>query len=107
MTFLGFPIEIWLAVFLAVMIKIRNAENLNVIGYITTIAISLISGVLLYMPVVELLSLSPSWHIPIAILVSLSAENIMQNVVNISSDNDMLKKFIEAWLSKKGTNNDK
>lgn len=107
MTFLGFPIEIWLAVFLAVMIKIRNAENLNVIGYITTIAISLISGVLLYMPVVELLSLSPSWRIPIAILVSLSAENIMQNVVNISSDNDMLKKFIEAWLSKKGANNDK
>lgn len=106
MTFLGFPIEIWLAVLLAVMIKIRNAKNLNVVGYVTTIAISLISGVLLYMPVVELLSLSPSWHIPIAILVSLSAENIMQNVVNISSDNDMLKKFIEAWLSKKGANND-
>lgn len=101
MVFLGFPIEIWLAVSLAVMMKIRNSKNLTIIGYVTTIGISMLSGVLLYMPVIELLTLSASWHIPVAILVSLTAENIMQNVINLSSDVEILRKIFDLWLTKK------
>lgn len=103
MVFLGHPIEIWAAILIAVMIKLRSSKNLTKYGYATTIGVAVLSGLFLYAPLITLIGLSASWEIPIAILIGLTAENIMNNIVAISSDIDLLKSFTEKFVkTKKG-----
>lgn len=102
MVFLGHPIEIWAAILIAVMIKLRSSKNLTMYGYLTTIGIAVLSGLFLYTPLIALIGLSASWEIPIAILIGLTAENIMNNIVAISSDIDLLKSFTDKFVKTKG-----
>lgn len=101
MNIFGHPIEIWFASFVAVMFKLKMTSKWTVIETVTTISIALFSGVILYIPVTELLNLSASWHVPMAILISLTAENLMKNVVDLSSDSDFFKDWIRYIVNKK------
>ncbi len=101
MNFFGYPMEIWFASFVAVMFKLKMTSNWTIVGTITTMSIAMFSGLILYLPVVELLELSASWKVPVAILVSLTAENIMKSVVDLSADGDFLKDWIRYIVTKK------
>ena len=102
MLFLGHPIEIWIALLVAVMIKVRSDKTLTKIGILTSILVSILSGVILYIPIMEIFTLSPSWSILIAILSGLTAENIMKNIVTISSNIDLMKSVTEFFVKTKG-----
>ena len=110
MNFFGYPMEMWFASFVAVMFKLKMTSNWTIVGTITTVSIAMFSGLILYLPIVELLELSASWKVPVAILVSLTAENIMKSVVDLSADGDFLKDWIRYMVTKKfdkdGKNND-
>lgn len=101
MNFFGYPIEIWLASLIAVMFRLKKTESWTIIGVLSSVAISLFSGLILYMPMVELLSLSASWHVPIAILIALTAENVMESVVDLSKDGDFIKDWLRFVVTKK------
>lgn len=101
MNFFGYPIEIWLASLIAVMFRLKKTESWTIIGVLSSVAISLFSGLILYMPMVELLSLSSSWHVPIAILIALTAENVMESVVDLSKDGDFIKDWLRFVVTKK------
>jgi len=108
MSFFGFPIEIWIASLIAVMFRLKKTESWTVIGVMSSVSIALFSGLILYMPVVELLSLSSSWHVPIAILIAITFENIMESVLDMSKDKDFVKDWLRFILSRKlDSNNEK
>lgn len=101
MNFFGYPMEIWFASFVAVMFKLKMTSNWTIVGTITTVSIAMFSGLILYLPIVELLELSSSWNVPVAILVALTAENFMKNVVDLSNDGDFFKDWIRYIVTKK------
>lgn len=94
MNFLGYPIEIWAAAIIAVFVKLQASNTLTLFGAITTVVIALLSGVFLYTPIAAILSLGTSWHIPLAIIIALSAENLMKAIVELSADKEWLKDWI-------------
>lgn len=94
MNFLGYPVEIWAAAIVAVFVKLQTSNTLTIFGAIATTIIALFSGVFLYLPIASMLSLSVSWHMPLAIIIALSAENLMKAIVEISADKEWLKDWI-------------
>jgi hypothetical protein len=101
MLFLGFPIKIWIAVIIAALIKLQSSKTLSVLGVLVTISVGIGAGVILYGPAIELLSLSPSWEIFIAILIALSAENLMRSFVELTANKDMLGDWLKIFINKK------
>jgi hypothetical protein len=103
MTFFGYPWQIWAASFMAVMVKLSMASSAPTtwIARVSTIAVALFSGLILYLPVVEMLGLSASWHVPVAIIISLTAENVMKNIAEFSEDKEFFKEWIKDFLNKK------
>lgn len=101
MNFFNYPVEIWFASFVAVMFKLKMTSKFTVIGTITTVSIAMFSGLIMYTPLVDLLQLSPSWNVPIAILVAITAENFMKNVVDISNDGQMFKDWLGFIVTRK------
>ena len=102
MLFLGHPINIWIALLVVVIIKVRSDNTLTKIGILTSVLVSILSGVILYIPIMEIFTLAPSWSIFIAILCGLTAENIMKNVVTISTNIDLMKSVAEFFIKTKG-----
>lgn len=96
------PVEIWLGILLAVLIKLRGAnfEILGFFGTAATVLISIISGVIFYVPIMDLLSLGPSWAIPTAILIALTAENLLKTVTEMTADKESLRKIAEGVLNR-------
>ena len=101
MNFFGYPIEIWLASFVAVMFKLKNNQNWSIIGILTTISITMFSGIILYKPVTSILNLSDNWQVPVAILVAITAEKIMKSVSELSEDNDFIKDWLKFFITRK------
>lgn len=101
MNFFGYPIEIWLASFVAVMFKLKNNSNISIVGTITTVAIAMFSGLIMYRPIVEIINLAPSWNVPVAILVAITAESFMKQANDISSDKDFVKDWLKYILARK------
>ena len=85
------------------MIKLQSSKTLSVLGVVTTVAVGVGAGVILYSPVIALFSLSQSWEIIVAILIALSAENLMKSFVEISAD----KEFLKGWIKYLVNRNDK
>lgn len=94
MLLFGYPVEIWVATIIAVLIKLQSSKTLSVLGVITTIVVGVGAGVILYGPVITLFALSNTWEIIVAILIALSAENLMKSFVELSAD----KEFLSGWI---------
>lgn len=107
MNFFGYPVEIWLASFVAVMFKLKKTSNWSIVGTLSTIAIALFSGLVLYGPITAIMELPTTWNVPVAILVALTAENFMNNIVNISNDSDFIKDWLKFFLTRKMEYKDK
>lgn len=101
MLFLGYPIEVWIAAFIAVIIKLQSSKRLTLLGAITTVIVGVGAGVLLYAPIVSLFSLSSSWEVIVAILIALSAENLMKSFVELSADKEFLSDWIKYLVNRK------
>ena len=101
MNFFGYPVEIWLASFVAVMFKLKNNSNMTIVGTITTVTIAMFSGLVLYRPIIEIINLAPSWNVPVAILVAITAESFMKQINDISNDKDFVKDWLKYILARK------
>lgn len=101
MNFFGYPLEIWLAAFVAVMFKLKMTSKWTIVGVVSTVGIAMFSGLILYLPMVELLKLSSSWNVPVAILIALTAENVMKNVVELSKDGEFFKDWVRFLVTKR------
>ncbi len=101
MNFFGYPIEIWLASFVAVMFKLKTNSNMSWFSILATVTIAMFSGVIMYKPIAEIFSLSASWNVPVAILIAVSAENLMKHVTRISNDEDFVKDWLKFILTRK------
>lgn len=97
MLFLGYPIEIWVATALAVLIKLKSSPFLTFFGALTTVLVGIGAGVLGYKTAVTLLELSADWNIVVAVLLALTAENIMKTIMEVSADSTVLKD-LAAWF---------
>ena len=100
--------DLWAATIIAVLIKlkasgivVKTSKFLTVFGVVSTIFISIASGMLLHVPLMELFGLSESWTIPMAILVALTAENLMKTFVDISGDSEQLKSWLSVIITRK------
>lgn len=97
---LGYPIEIWIAVTLSVIVKIRYDKKLTVVGAMVTFLVSIGSGMILYGPVMELFSLGAQWAVFIAMLIALTSDNIMKAILEISEDSSMLKDWATYFITR-------
>lgn len=101
MSLFGYPIEIWIAIAVSILIKLQSNKRLSLLGAVTTVSVALFSGLLLYQPIVVLFSLSHSWEIIIAILIALTAENLMKTLVELSADRELLTGVVKFLVTKK------
>ena len=101
MNFFGYPIEIWLASFVAVMFKLKNNQNWSIIGTLTTVTITMFSGIILYKPITVIMNLSDNWQVPVAILAAITAEKVMKNITDLSEENDFIKDWLKFFITRK------
>ncbi len=107
MNLFGYPIEIWCAAFIAMLIRLQTSNTLTWLGAIVTVCVALFAGVALYGPIMGMLGIGEGWAIPIAIIVALSAENMMKAIVELSADIEWLKDYIRLFVDRKGGSSDK
>lgn len=100
MLIFGFPIEIWLGVFAAVLVRVKSSVTLGWGGAITTTLVSTISGMILHRPFLSLTGLHQDWGILVAILIALTAENLMKGVLDWSSEKGALKNLLRAVIGR-------
>lgn len=96
----GYPIEIWFAAFVAMLIRLQTSNTLTALGAIVTVCVALFAGVILYQPVMLVFGLGEAWAIPIAIIVALSAENLMKAIVELSADKEWLTDWIRFFVDR-------
>lgn len=104
MMFLNYPIEIWLAVMVAVIIKLKSSRVMTLLGATTTTLVAVGGGMLLYDKVITLFGLSQSWEIFVAIILALTFENLMKVIVEISADTETLKGWASVFINRKSNN---
>lgn len=101
---LGYPFEIWLIVFAAVLVRLGKVSRDTILSSLMTVAIGITVGIYMHIPVLTLLGLSHDWVYLVAVLVTLTAENLMRSVVSMSRDAEFIKSILrnilEAWLKK-------
>ncbi|QCO57446.1 hypothetical protein EOK75_17175 (plasmid) [Pseudorhodobacter turbinis] len=101
---LGYPVDILILVLAASLVRVISHKDKTFFAAIVSIIVAVSAGILLFGPVVALLSLSAAWNIPIAILIALSAENIMRSIVAITGDaaflKDIIRKIVLGLLDK-------
>ena len=103
----GYPLEIWLAGLIGVFIRLQTSNKLTWLGAMSTVVVAMAASLVLYLPVTELLSLSETWHVPVAVIIALTAENIMKSLVEISADKEWLMGIIRHLVNKdRDRNND-
>lgn len=101
MIFLGYPIEIWLGVFVAVIIKLKSSRVMTILGAMTTTLVAVGGGMLLHQKVIFLFGLDPSWDIFVAIILALTFENLMKFIVELSADQAALKDLASVFINRK------
>lgn len=102
MNFLGHPWQIWAAALIAVSVKITMpGAPKSLTSRLISVFVALLSGVILYMPVVEMVGWGVGMHVPVAIIISLTAENFMRSLVDLSSDKEILREWLKDFLNKK------
>ena len=101
MNLFGYPIEIWVAAFISVLVKLKSSKHLTLLGSIVTISVALASGVILYQPMLVLLNLSSTWAVPVSIMIALTAENFMKSLVELSADKDWLREWLKFLITRR------
>ena len=105
--FLGHGLDIWILSIIIGLFRLKQSkQRLKTFGALVTVGISIFAAVLLTVPLMNILSLSASYKYFILILIALSAENIMESIVNISSDTGLFKEVLMTIFRLK-TNGDK
>jgi hypothetical protein len=105
MNILGYPIEIWIAGLIGVFIRLQTSNRLTLLGATTTVIVAMAASLILHGPIVALLGLSVSWNVPVAVIIALTAENLMKAFVEISADKEWIKGWIRHLVDKKTDNN--
>ena len=110
MNFFNYPFEIWIATIVAVLVKLRAETKLTLFGVATITLIGIGSGVIFYAPLTAAFGLSIAWQVPMACLITLTADNVMRVFLELSADRKWLGDIIRFWAIRKideGKNNDK
>ncbi len=92
------PIEIVLAVIAAVIVRMKSASTLSWIGATTTMVTGIVAGLFLYKDVAAILGLGPEYHTIIAVVIALTAENIMKIIIDASNHPDSIFRVFKAFL---------
>lgn len=100
MTFLNYPVEIWVAVFIAVIVRLKTSLTLNWTGALSTILVAIGSGMVLHKPITTLSGIGSEWELLMSILIALTAENLMKKIVDFSEDDDAVKNIVGAIVKK-------
>lgn len=100
MNFLNYPIEIWISVFVAVIVRLKSSVTLNWTGALSTTLVAVGAGMVMYKPFTALLGLSSDWELLMSILIALTAENIMKGIIDFSDDKDTVKNILKSIISK-------
>jgi hypothetical protein len=100
MIFLGYPIEIWLAAVVSVLIRFKYNQISTVLGSITSIVVAIFAGVFMHEPLMALFGINSEWAIFTAIVISLTAENFLKSIMEISEDREFIKEWIKHMLTK-------
>lgn len=100
MKFLGYPIEIWAASLIAVIVKLQTSNRLSLIGVISTVIVAMGSSLLLYIPVCDMMGYGSDAHVIVAVLIALTAENLMKAVVEFTADRKIMNGVIKHLIKK-------
>lgn len=92
------------AVFVATLVRLSTSKKLTFFSAFITSAVGMFSGLILYSPLVDMFGLSQSAEIPMAIIVALTAENLMRSFVEVSADGSFIKRLLKtivmSWTEK-------
>ena len=103
MNFLNYPIEIWISVLVAVIVRLKSSVTLNWTGALSTTMVAVGAGMIMYKPITALIGLSPDWELLMSILIALTAENVMKGIIDFSDDKDTVKNIIKFVLNRDPT----
>lgn len=93
--FLGYGIDIWITSIIVALFRLKQSkQSVLAFGGFVTLFVSIMSAVLLHTPLMIILSLSLHYKYFIIILLALTAENLMNSVIRISSDNTFIKNIL-------------
>ncbi len=98
MKFLTYPIEIWAAVLVAVVVKLQTSNRLTLIGTISTVIVAVISSLTLHQPVTDMMGWETDAHVIVAVIIALTAENLMKAIVEFTADKGKLKSIIKHFV---------
>tara|TARA_R110000796_G_scaffold11041_1_gene36887 strand:+ start:710 stop:1012 length:303 start_codon:yes stop_codon:yes gene_type:complete len=90
-----YPLEIWIAVFLAIIIKLQTSNRLTFLGVVITIFVATASALLFHLPIVAMMGWGPDSNVVVAVVLALTAENLMKAIVEISADRGFMKNLIK------------
>lgn len=98
MNLLGHPIEVWIVIAVAAIVKIMTKVTMGVVEALATIAVALGAGVSLYLPVTSMLGISPESNLSylIACSIALVFENLARNLILRTEDPKALDKVVGA-----------
>lgn len=97
----GTPPEVWVASLIAVFIKLQAEQKLTLLGVVTTFAVGVGSGIIFYAPLSAALGLSAAWHVPMACLISLTSDNLLKVILELSADRRWIGDAIRYWVTKR------
>lgn len=95
MKFLTYPIEIWIAVSVAIIVKLQTSNRLTLLGIVSTVFISMASALVLYDPICDMMNWGQDMHVIIAVIIALTSENLMKAIVEFTADRKVLKGVIK------------
>jgi len=108
MRLLETPIEVVIAILIAAVVRLKSSWSLGWIGALTTTIVSMFSGLLLYQPVLTITGIDQSWDVLVAILISLTAENLMKGLIDFTGQKGAFQRILMAFLTRDASHlNDK
>lgn len=91
------PIEFWIAVLVAVIIKLKTSEAKSFVSALVTILVSIGAAYAFTEPLAAMLGYSETL---LAALVTLTSESLMRWVLKLVNNPDQLKEWIQVWRGK-------
>ncbi|WP_347141021.1 hypothetical protein [Paracoccus sp. SSK6] len=100
MRFLNYPVEIWIAVSIAILVRLKTSMSLGFWGALTTTVVGAGAGLVLHRPLSALVGVTGDWEILMAILIALTSENLMQGIVRWSSQEGAAGRLLTAFITR-------
>ena len=103
---LGIPIEIWIVCVVTALVKVKYSASTktscsgNITDYAITLVASVVMGAFVHQWAILYFGFSEAAAIPMAVLVTLSAESVMTKIMEFVS-NLSLAQMIEIFSKKK------